>query len=140
MYDNPSCQITLPNITITNTDYSIGGWNTEKDATSGISAQEKVAIGSSTVNDAADSFTTNFYTIIGKKAVTRVATFNKNGASSQTDINNQASTATTVTRSCTIPAISNIASQTQATTCSVITPTIVGSSNTPTVVGYNISS
>ena len=140
MYDNPNCQITLPNITITNTDYSIGGWNTEKDATSGISAQEKVAIGSSTVNDAADSFTTNFYTIIGKKPVTRVATFNKNGASSQTDINNQASTATTVTRSCTIPAISNIASQTQATTCSVITPTIVGSSNTPTVLGYNISS
>ena len=139
-YSSASCQITLPSITTTSTEYTIGGWNTNKSATSGTAAAQKVTISDATVNDSSDSLTTNFYTIIGKKAITRTATFNKNGAVSQTDSNNQASTAATVTRSCTIAAISNIASQTQATTCSVTTPTIVASSNTPTVLGYNTTS
>ncbi len=139
-YSSASCQITLPSITTTSTEYTIGGWNTNKSATSGTAAAQKVTISDATVNDASDSLTTNFYTIIGKKAITRTATFNKNGATSQTDSSNQASTAATVTRSCTIAAISNIASQTQATTCSVTTPTIVASSNTPTVLGYNTTS
>ena len=139
-YSSASCQITLPSITTTSTEYTIGGWNTNKSATSGTEAAQKVTISDATVNDSSDSLTTNFYTIIGKKAITRTATFNKNGATSQTDSSNQASTAATVTRSCTIGAISNIASQTQATTCSVTTPTIVASSNTPTVLGYNTTS
>ena len=139
-YSSASCQITLPSITTTSTEYTIGGWNTNKSATSGTAAAQKVTISDATVNDSSDSLTTNFYTIIGKKAITRTATFNKNGAVSQTDSNNQASTAATVTRSCTIAAISNIASQTQATTCSITTPTIVASSNTPTVLGYNTTS
>ena len=139
-YSSASCQITLPSITTTSTEYTIGGWNTNKSATSGTAAAQKVTISDATVNDSSDSLTTNFYTIIGKKAITRTATFNKNGATSQTDSSNQASTATTVTRSCTIGAISNIASQTQATTCNVTTPTIVASSNTPTVLGYNTTS
>ncbi len=139
-YSSASCQITLPSITTTSTEYTIGGWNTNKSATSGTAAAQKVTISDATVNDASDSLTTNFYTIIGKKAITRTATFNKNGATSQTDSSNQASKAATVTRSCTIGAISNIASQTQATTCSVTTPTIVASSNTPTVLGYNTTS
>ena len=139
-YSSASCQITLPSITTTSTDYTIGGWNTDKSATSGTAVAQKVTISDATVNDSSDSLTTNFYTIIGKKAITRTATFNKNGATSQTDSSNQASTAATVTRSCTIGAISNIVSQTQATTCSVTTPTIVASSNTPTVLGYNTTS
>ena len=139
-YSSASCQITLPSITTTSTEYTIGGWNTNKSATSGTAAAQKVTISDATVNDSSDSLTTNFYTIIGKKAITRTAIFNKNGATSQTDSSNQASTATTVTRSCTIGAISNIASQTQATTCNVTTPTIVASSNTPTVLGYNTTS
>ena len=137
-YVGTTCQVTLPSISVTN-DYKITGWNTDEDATSGTMPGQKVTIGKNTVNDS-DGITTNYYTIIGKKAITRTATFNKNGATSQTDSSNQASTATTVTRSCTIGAISNIASQTQATTCNVTTPTIVASSNTPTVLGYNTTS
>ncbi len=137
-YVGTTCQVTLPSISVTN-DYKITGWNTDEDATSGTMPGQKVTIGKNTVNDS-DGITTNYYTILGKEAITRTATFNKNGAASQTDSNNQASTAATVTRSCTIGAISNIASQTQATTCSVTTPTIVASSNTPTVLGYNTTS
>lgn len=137
-YVGTTCQVTLPSISVTN-DYKITGWNTDADATSGTMPGQKVTIGKNTVNDS-DGITTNYYTILGKEAITRTATFNKNGAASQTDSNNQASTADTVTRSCTIDAISNIVSQTQETTCNITTPTIVASSNTPTVLGYNTTS
>lgn len=137
-YVGTTCQVTLPSISVTN-DYKITGWNTDEDATSGTMPGQKVTIGKNTVNDS-DGITTNYYTILGKEAITRTATFNKNGAASQTDSNNQASTADTVTRSCTIDAISNIVSQTQETTCNITTPTIVASSNTPTVLGYNTTS
>ena len=137
-YVGATCQVTLPSISVTN-DYKITGWNTDKDATSGTMPGQKVTIGKDTVNDS-DGITTNYYTILGKGAITRTATFNKNGAASQTDSSNQASTAATVTRSCIIGAISNIVSQTQETTCNITTPTIVGSSNTPTVLGYNTTS
>lgn len=137
-YVGTTCQVTLPSISVTN-DYKITGWNTDEDATSGTMPGQKVTIGKNTVNDS-DGITTNYYTILGKEAITITATFNKNGAASQTDSNNQASTADTVTRSCTIDAISNIVSQTQETTCNITTPTIVASSNTPTVLGYNTTS
>lgn len=137
-YVGTTCQVTLPSISVTN-DYKITGWNTDEDATSGTMPGQKVTIGKNTVNDS-NGITTNYYTILGKEAITRTATFNKNGAASQTDSNNQASTADTVTRSCTIDAISNIVSQTQETTCNITTPTIVASSNTPTVLGYNTTS
>ena len=137
-YVGTTCQVTLPSISVTN-DYKITGWNTDEDATSGTMPGQKVTIGKNTVNDS-DGITTNYYTILGKEAITRTATFNKNGAASQTDSNNQASTADTVTRSCTIDAISNIVSQTQEITCNITTPTIVASSNTPTVLGYNTTS
>ena len=137
-YVGTTCQVTLPSISVTN-DYKITGWNTDEDATSGTMPGQKVTIGKNTVNDS-DGITTNYYTILGKEAITRTATFNKNGAASQTDSNNQASTADTVTRSCTIDAISNIVSQTQETTCNITTPTIVAGNNTPTVLGYNTTS
>jgi uncharacterized repeat protein (TIGR02543 family) len=71
-------------------------------------------------------------------AKTYTITFNKNGATSQTNSSGTAVTDASVTRSCTIDATYN--GGVQATTCKVTSPTIVGSTNTPTVVGYNESS
>ncbi len=112
--------------TATKSGYTFVGWNTNKDATSKLSS---LTMGTSNVT---------LYAIYRKEAKTITVTFNKNNASTQTNSSGTAVSDTTVTRSCTIAAVYNNASQ--ATTCSVTSPTIVGSSNTPTVVGYNTSS
>ena len=70
-------------------------------------------------------------TAIAEKTVT--ITFNRNGNTSQTPKNGSASTATTVTESCTIAAARNGASQ--ATTCSITSPTINMSGFT--IIGYS---
>jgi len=99
------------------------GWNTDQNAKSGLSS---LTMKTSNIT---------LYAIYKKEARTVTITFNKNGAQSQTDASGNASTATTVTRSCTIKEVYN--NETQATTCNVTSPTIVATSITPTVIGYS---
>ena len=99
------------------------GWNTDKNA--------EVGLTSFVMPEA----NTTLYAIYRKEAITYTVTFNKNGALSQTNSSDVAVTDNTVTRSCTINAVYN--NKTQATSCTVSAPAIVGSANTPTVVGYN---
>ena len=109
-----SCQVTLP--TITRNGFTINGWSTNKDATSGTAAGEKVTLtGNAT------------YYALSSKGVT--LTFYRNNATSITPSGGSASTATSLTQSCTI--------RNAATTCNITSPKITAPSNTPTVVGWN---
>ncbi len=108
-----SCSVTLP--TITRSGFTIDGWNDTS-----ASAQVKT-------HDAGSVTLTgnkSFYAITHKDVT---ITFNRNGNTSQTDSSGNPSTATTVTRNCTI--------WNSATTCSVTSPTIVMSGFT--IDGYS---
>ncbi|CCY46219.1 unknown [Firmicutes bacterium CAG:822] len=111
--------------TATKSGWTFVGWNTNKDATTGLSS---LTMGDSNVT---------LYAIYRKEARTITITFNKNGSTSQTPSGGSANTANTLTQSCTIAAVYNNA--TQANSCNITSPTINPSSNTPTVVGYNTS-
>ncbi len=111
--------------TATKSGWTFVGWNTNKDATTKLSS---LTMGNSNVT---------LYAIYRKEAKTITITFNKNGATSQTPNGGTANSNTTLTQSCTIPAVYNNA--TQATTCNITSPTINASSTTPTVIGYNTS-
>ena len=99
--------------TATKSGYTFVGWNTNKDATTGLSS---LTMGASNVT---------LYAIYSK---TVTATFNKNGASTQTNASGTAVSDASVTRKCTM--------YNKATTCSITSPTIVAASGF-TVVGYN---
>ena len=92
--------------------YTFIGWNTNKDATTKLNSS---SVSSSDV------------TLYGlyKKDVT--VKFYKNNASTQDNSSDEF-----ITKSCTMYNTSK--------TCNITSPTIVGSDNTPTVVGYNTSS
>ena len=111
--------------TATKSEWTFVGWNTNKNATSGLSS---LKMSNSNVT---------LYAIYRKEARTITITFNKNGSTSQTPSGGSANSANTLTQSCTIPAVYNNA--TQASSCNITSPTINASSNTPTVVGYNTS-
>ena len=111
--------------TATKEGWTFIGWNTNKDATTGLSSLKM------------EDSNVTLYAIYRKEARTITITFNKNGATSQTPNGGSANSNDTLTQSCTIPAVYNNA--TQATTCNITSPTINASSNTPTVVGYNTS-
>ena len=100
--------------TATKSGYTFVGWNTNKDATSGLSS---LKMGTSNVT---------LYAIYKKEAVTLTAKFNANGAT--------LSSTSSVT--CTLPAVYN--NTAQATSCQVSAPTITRSGYT--IVGYNTSS
>ena len=102
--------------TVTKDDYTFLGWNTNKDATSGLNS----------LTMPAEDVT--LYAIYTKNVV---VTFNKNGATSQTVSGGSASTAGTVTQSCTL--------YNNDLGCNITSPTITASSNTPTVIGYSLS-
>ena len=91
------------------------GWNTNKDATSGL---ESLKMGTSDVT---------LYAIYKKEAITLTAKFNANGATLSSTSN----------KTCTLAAVYNKA--VQDTSCSVDAPTITAPSNTPTIVGFNTS-
>ena len=112
--------------TATKEGWTFVGWNTNKDATTKLSS---LTMGNSNVT---------LYAIYRKEAKTVTIIFNKNGATSQTPNGGSANSNTTLTQSCTIPAVYNNA--TQATTCNITSPTINASTATPTVIGYNTSS
>ena len=111
--------------TATKEGWTFIGWNTNKDATTGLSSLKM------------EDSNVTLYAIYRKEARTITITFNKNGATSQTPNGGSANSNDTLTQSCTIPAVYNNA--TQATTCNITSPTINASSNTPTVLGYNTS-
>ena len=108
--------------TATKSGWTFVGWNTNKDATTGLSS-----LNMSTSN-------VTLYAIYRKEAKTVTITFNKNNATSQTPSGGSANTGASLTQSCTIAAVYNNA--TQATTCNITSPTIVGASGFA-VVGYN---
>ena len=111
--------------TASKSGWTFVGWNTNKDATTGLTSL-KMNNGNVTL-----------YAIYRKEAKTITITFNKNGSTSQTPSGGSANSNTTLTQSCTIPAVYNNA--TQASSCNITSPTINASTNTPTVVGYNTS-
>ena len=112
--------------TASKSGWTFVGWNTNKDATTGLTSLKM------------NNSNVTLYAIYRKEAKTITITFNKNGSTSQTPSGGSANTANTLTQSCTIPAVYNNA--TQASSCTITSPTINASSNTPTVVGYNTSS
>ena len=124
----PSCKVKLPTFTVAS-GYTALGWNTNKTAITGDAAGTEITLTGST---------TTYYTISRKDEITLKATFNKNGAASQTVKGGTASTAATVEVSCKLPAVYNTA--TQASECDITTPVITASTATPTVVGYATSS
>ena len=106
-------------VTISGTASKMGwtfvGWNTNKDATTGLST---------IVMDSNKTL----YAIYRKEAVTLTAKWNANNATLSSTSN----------LTCTIPAVYN--KQTQGTSCEVTAPTITAPANTPTVLGFNTSS
>ena len=110
-------------VTAEKSGWTFIGWNTNKDATTALSS---LTMKASNIK---------LYAIFKKSSRTITITFNKNGASTQTNSSGTAVGDATVTRSCTIREVYN--NGTQATTCNVTSPTIVGSTNTPTVIGYS---
>ena len=111
--------------TASKSGWTFVGWNTNKDATTGLTSLKM------------NNSNVTLYAIYRKEAKTITITFNKNGSTSQTPSGGSANSNTTLTQSCTIPAVYNNA--TQASSCNITSPTINASSNTPTVVGYNTS-
>ena len=91
------------------------GWNTNKDATSGLSS---LSMGLNNVT---------LYAIYKKEAITLTASWNSNGATLSSSENS----------SCTLGAVYN--KQAQNTSCDVTAPTITAPSNTPTIIGFNTS-
>ena len=102
--------------TATKANYTFVGWNTNKDATSGLSS-----LNMSTSN-------VTLYAIF-RRDIT--ITFNKNGASTQTNASGTAVSDATVTRSCSM--------YNNATSCTITSPTIAATSGF-SVIGYNTSS
>ena len=119
MYNaDTGCIVTFP--TITRSGFTITGFNTSSSATTATVESGK---------EASVSSNATYYAITSKEIA---VTFYRNGAASITPSGGSASTATSLTQKCTI--------RNSATNCSITSPTITASSNTPTVLGWNISS
>ena len=118
------CNVTSPEIVMNG--YTKHGYSTGATTYSGYWNQK-------TAKEVSADATWFAQTSIAEKTVT--ITFNKNGNTSQTPKNGSASTANTITQSCTIEAARNGASQ--ATTCSITSPTINMSGFT--IIGYSDS-
>ncbi len=124
-----SCEVTTPTIEENPNTPNIIGYSTDA------SIHEKTIGSQETLTVDASNNGTTYYAQTTTPAKKHTITFNKNGAQSQTDEGNVAQTAETVTRSCTREATFNGVEQ--AETCSVTSPTIVGTNITPTVTGYS---
>ncbi len=124
-----SCDITTPTITANPNTPDIIGYNQEKDThTSEVGSNQELIVSATNHNK-------TYYAQTTAPAKTHTITFNKNGAQSQTDESDIAQVAETVTRSCIRDATFNGVEQ--EATCSVTSPTIVGTGITPTVTGYS---
>ena len=116
-----SCEITSPSIT--NSGSTIHGYSIGATTYSNYWKPNTVK----SVNENA-----TYYAQTSKPARTVTITFNKNGNTSQTPKGGSASTATTITQSCEIPAVRN--GEPQQTTCNITSPTITMEGYT--VLGY----
>ena len=124
-----TCTINTPKITAPSSTPSICGYT---------QTSTGVSTGCITHNtEMTITANTTYYAQTYKSTTTRTATFNKNGASTQTDSSGSAVSSTTVTRSCTISPTYN--GESQASGCSVTSPIIVGVTDFD-VIGYNTSS
>ncbi len=97
------------------TGWTFVGWNTNKDATTGLPSFNM------------PSSNTTLYAIYRKEAIPLTANFNANG-----------NTVGATSKTCTIPAVYN--NTVQATSCTLTTPIITAPANTPTVIGYGTAS
>ena len=117
--DNPtSCKVNAPTITVKE-GYTSVGWNSDKTSHTGSYELELTK-------------DTTFYTITSKDAITLSVKFYRNGATSLDNNNNDQ-----VIKTCILEKVYN--NETQATQCSITTPSIEASTATPIVVGYNES-
>ena len=119
-----SCNITLPTINVEE-GYTALGWNENKDATTGIT------------NSVDIKENKTYYAISKKDEVILTGTFYKNGAASQTLFTNGTITETKdekVEVSCNLEEVFN--NNVQATTCSITSPIINASNETPEIIGY----
>ena len=107
-----NCTVTAPSIT--RSGFTITGWNTSATATTGTAVNGTITL-------TADA---TYYAITSKDIT---ITFNKNGNTSQTPKNGSASTADTVTQTCTI--------RNNNSTCNITSPTITHSGYT--IIGYS---
>ncbi len=128
---NCSATITMPTLEAAS-GFTAKGWHGSSTGT----ASPTYTSGQTNVYLTANSNLT-YYGQSQKAAITHTVTFYKNGAYSQTNASGTAVTDNTVTRTCTRAAVYNGA--TQASSCSVTSPTIVAASGF-TVVEYNTTS
>lgn len=117
-----SCKVTAPNIEV-KSGYTKIGWNTASDAKIPLEREGKLDITSNNMQ---------YFSISKKDKITLTASFYKNGASSLEDIQDEEDK---VDRTCDIKEVYN--NELQDTECTISTPSIVASSNTPIVLGYN---
>ena len=107
-----TCTVTAPSIT--RSGFTINGWSTNQNATSGTAVNSSITL----------SGNATYYAITSKEIT---ITFNKNGNTSQTPKNGSASTADTLTQTCTIRNVN--------TSCNITSPTITRSGYT--IIGYS---
>ncbi len=112
-----SCDFTLPEINA-ESGYTVIGWSTDSNATTGITPGSKVEINGPSI----------FYPIVKKDATTITATFKLNGA---TALDGKSSD---ITKSCEIH--TNSAGE-PIDNCEVTVPVITASSQTPNIIGFN---
>ena len=110
--ESGNCTITAPSIT--RSGFTINGWSTNQNATSGTAVNSTITL----------SGNATYYAITSKDIT---ITFNKNGNTSQTPKNGSASTADTLTQTCTIRNVN--------TSCNITSPTITRSGYT--IIGYS---
>ena len=117
--DNPEeCSIKAPSFEVLD-GYTAMGWNTDKESHEG-NMEVKL------------KDHTDFYTISRKDEITYSAVFYANGA---TLSDGETTSNDAMAKSCILPEVYN--DENQVTSCDITTPTIIGSTNTPIVLGYS---
>ncbi len=117
--DNPEeCSIKAPSFEVLD-GYTAIGWNTDKESHEG-NMEVKL------------KDHTDFYTISRKDEITYSAVFYANGA---TLSDGETTSTDAMAKSCILPEVYN--DEDQVTSCDITTPTIIGSTNTPIVLGYS---
>ena len=139
MKQDDYCTVTLPNISVENDQYEALGWSQNADAQQEVLSNDYSAvngymgIGQKIRLDKNISLTS----IVRKKTITLKGYFYRNGAKSLTYSSNGRivdSTDDVVTVTCDLEATYN--NHKQATSCSITSPIINASENTPEVIGF----
>lgn len=125
--EGDKCYLTLPEI-VAKDGYEVIGWSTNQNITDKTEEERNqiFAPGDKIVIEE----DTTYYAISKSKEKTYTARFYRNGASSQDGVTDEY-----IEKNCTIDSAYN--NEQQNTSCAVISPIIIGNSNTPNVVGYS---